>query len=411
VLFSVWFKKQLRRKEYEQQLQDLASMIIGHHGFIDLFHSPMGWSTPLFQRFQHMSLQAARLGGLALYGGHPQVDKDVFVFKYAQDNVVVFDALDERVVACVFDALRLTSQTKILRLQSIDLVTRLEDIERFIDDGITVVYEYIDAISEEITGAIPDFVIERHMALLRDERVLVVATSDNLFEEVRQQRGGNCLLSTNGVDLDHWRKAQHVPPSDIEPVVQSGRTVVGYHGALANWIDYELLRRIADDGSYELVLIGYEHDASFAESRLAQHPRVHFIGSKSYFVLNEYAAFYDIGILPFKRSALTDSVSPVKLFEYMAAGKPVVTTDLGECSKYASCLVAKSQDAFLKHLRTAAAAKQDKTYMAALATDAELNSWREKAVAMYNLAGVSIERDNTPVLLEENAISTRWENN
>ena len=387
-LGSVWMEKQLRRKTYERRLRELRKIIIGHADFIDLFHVPMGWSTPLFQRFQHMSLQAAQLGGLALYGGHLQVDKDLFVFNRVEGNVIVFDALDDRVVQCVFDALSEVRQPKMLRLQSIDLATKISDLEHFIQDGITIVYEYIDEISEEITGAIPAFVIERHKWLLRNEAVFVVATSDRLFAEVNRYRTNQCILSTNGVDLPHWRKIVPHPPADMEPALASGRIIVGYHGALAKWIDYELLKKIAIDGRFELVLIGYAHDDSLELSGILDISNVHFLGSKSYFVLNEYAIFYDIGILPFKRNELTESVSPVKLFEYMAASKPVVTTHLPECVKYKSCLISDTHDDFLKNLATAAVAGGDSAYMAALANDAEKNSWAEKATSVYQLAGI-----------------------
>ncbi len=387
-LGSVWMEKQLRRKTYERRLRELRKIIIGHADFIDLFHVPMGWSTPLFQRFQHMSLQAAQLGGLALYGGHLQVDKDLFVFNRVEGNVIVFDALDDRVVQCVFDALSEVRQPKMLRLQSIDLATKISDLEHFIQDGITIVYEYIDEISEEITGAIPAFVIERHKWLLRNEAVFVVATSDRLFAEVNRYRTNQCILSTNGVDLPHWRKIVPHPPADMEPALASGRIIVGYHGALAKWIDYELLKKIAIDGRFELVLIGYAHDDSLELSGILDISNVHFLGSKSYFVFNEYAIFYDIGILPFKRNELTESVSPVKLFEYMAASKPVVTTHLPECVKYKSCLISDTHDDFLKNLATAAVAGGDSAYMAALANDAEKNSWAEKATSVYQLAGI-----------------------
>lgn len=384
-LSSMWLKKRMHNNLYERKLRELRSIISGHQGFVDIFHVPMGWKTPLFQRFQHMSLQASQLGGLALYGGHLQVDVGLFVYDRSEDGVLVFDALDQRVVDVVFSALRHCSGKKILRLQSIDLATRIEEIKRFLDDGFIVVYEYIDEISEEITGEIPSFVLERHKWLLSEPRVLVVATSDKIYEQVRQQRQTNCLLSTNGVDLPHWYSApRNGVPSDMESAMRAGRVIVGYHGALANWIDYDLLRKIAEDGRFELVLIGYAHDSSLEESGLLECEHVHFLGSKSYFELNSYAACYDIGILPFRKYALTESVSPVKLFEYMAAGKPVVTTDLRECAKYQSCLVASNHEQFMANLESAISLMSNAEYMNLLRRDAEENSWRGKTLAIFD---------------------------
>lgn len=396
-LSLAWLKKKWRGKLYEKRLAELRNIIACHKDFVDIFHVPMGWKTPLFQRFQHMSLQASQMGGLALYGGHLQVDVDLFVYERSQDGVIVFDALDQRVVDVVFSALRQCHGAKILRLQSIDLATRKEEVEGFLADGFVVVYEYIDEISEEITGQIPPFVLERHKWLLDDPRVLVVATSDKIYEQVRRQRQFNCLLSTNGVDLHHWRNvSRRNVPEDMKPVLNAGRVVVGYHGALANWIDYDLLRKIAEDGRFELVLIGYAHDSSLEESRLLECPHVHFLRSKSYFELNKYAVSYDIGILPFKKYDLTESVSPVKLFEYMAAGKPVVTTDLRECTKYESCLVAGTHDQFMANLGSAIALRSDATYLALLGKDAEQNSWRGKALAIFDEIGLEATASQSP---------------
>jgi len=382
-------KKFLHKDQYEHDLRELERKIARHKSFFDIFHVPMGWNTLLFQRFQHASLQVAKMGGFALYGGHPTVDKNIFVYQEVKKNLFVFKATDDTVTQRVLAALekRTKDQIVILRIQSIDLVTTAEDVQNFLQLGFKVVYEYIDKISPEITGNVPDSVYRRHEAILKDERVIVAATSDQLFEEVEGHRTRNCILSTNGVDVDHWRIAKGNPPEDLKPAL-TGRTVVGYHGALAKWTDYDLLRRIADEGNYELVLIGHEHDDELPKSGLKEHPRVHFLGSKSYFELNTYAVWYDVAILPFRKTDLTQAVSPVKIFEYMAARKPIVSTDLRECKKYQSCLIAETHEEFMTQLRRAVDLATNETYLGILDREAEENSWYEKTNEILRLAGI-----------------------
>ena len=383
-------KKILFKQKFEIELKQLEQVILKHQSFFDIFHVPMGWNTLLFQRFQHVSLQTAKMGGLALYGGHPTVDKDIFVYQEVKKNLFVFKATDNQVTSRVLAALeKRKDRNVVLRIQSIDLVTTAKDVQNFILRGFKVIYEYIDEISPEITGNVPDLVNYRHEAILKDERVIVVATSDQLLEEVQRYRTKNCVLSTNGVDVDHWRIPKRNPPEDIKCAL-TGRTVVGYHGALAKWIDYNLLRMIADEGSYELVLIGHEHDDEFPKSGLKEHPHVHFLGSKSYFELNTYAVYYDVAILPFRKTTITQAVSPVKIFEYMAAGKPIISTDLRECKKYQSCLIAKTNEDFMILLKHAIKLRTDQDYLALLNSEADENSWQTKTAEILRLAGVNL---------------------
>ncbi|MBK7317613.1 polysaccharide pyruvyl transferase CsaB [Candidatus Villigracilis affinis] len=382
-------KKAIFKQRYERELKELETIIAGHNGFFDLFHIPMGWNTMLFQRFQHVSLQSAKLGGIAIYGGHPTVDKDIFVYKKAAENLYVFKATDPQITERILQALEKKGNSTVLRIESIDLVTTAEDVENFLRRGFRVVYEYIDEITSDITGNVPELVRDRHQALLRNEAVFVVATSDQLYEEVARHRAKNFVLSTNGVDLENWRIPKGEPPVDMKSAF-TGNTIVAYHGALAKWLDYDLLRMIADEGSYELVLIGHEHDDAFEKSGLKSHPRVHFLGSKPYSQLNQYAIHYGVTILPFKKSNLTEAVSPVKIFEYMAALKPIVTTDLRECKKYKSCLTAETNEEFMLQLKRATDLRNDAEYLKVLDTEANENSWEHKTIEILNMTGVKL---------------------
>lgn len=347
------------------------------HTFIDIFHVPMGWNTPLFQRFQHLSIQAGNVGGISFYGAHPLVDKDIEICEFISPTLCIVNLDNYEVKRKLFEILDRKSGLKIIRLQSIDLATTIDDLRSFQEKGYNILYEYIDEITPQITGNIPKFVLDRHEYVLSNEEISVVATSDKLFNQVKPYRTRNMEMITNGVDYDHWNIDRNSIdcPEDIKGIVNSDKVVIGYHGALAQWIDYDLLIKLAMDERFILLLIGHEHDESLKDSGLLTYKNVHFIGSKPYSELSQYAAFYDIAILPFIVNDITESVSPVKIFEYMASQKPIVTYALPECLKYKSCLIANTEKEFIEQIEKALKLRFDKSYCRLLTEEALENTW------------------------------------
>lgn len=391
VLFSINRGRRivLRKQNLARQTQ-LFNLLEQHSGFFDWSPAPIGWNAKMFQRYQHISTGCANLGGFALYGGHPSVDKDLSTYSVVSQNLYVYDATDASLHQRIFSTLANVNQPKIVRLHSVDLKISLLQIYAFLDAGFKVIYEYIDLLLPEILGMIPPEIYDRHHAILEDERIFVLATSNKLLADVQRYRSRNFALNTNGVDVAHWRMPVYQPPADLQSILASGRYLVGYHGTLASWIDYEILRAIANHGRYDVLLIGLQHDTSFKSSGLGEHPRVHYLGSKPYHALNQYAAYYDIAILPFLKNDTTDTVSPVKIFEYMAAGKPIVSTNLVECEKYRSCLIARTAPEFIDALGVALERRKDSNYQALLASEAVANSWQQKTREMLALVGIPV---------------------
>jgi glycosyltransferase involved in cell wall biosynthesis len=382
----------INRAQIKVRTEELLSIIENHTGFIDLLHYPIGWNNVMVQRYRHISSQMTTFSGcLALYGGNWRVDKNLFVYQMSSDGVCVYDATNPYVQMGVLKALKASKAQKVIRIQSIDHQTTFDDVISFLDAGFKVVYEYIDLLIPEIMQDLSEEILARHVAMLADERITVLVTSDKLFQDTGLYRDKNFFLSTNGVDPKHWRLSSRIVPPDMLGLVDRGRNILGYHGTLANWIDYELLRRAADDGRFEIVLIGVMHDASFLDSGLHKHPRVHYLGGKPYKILNHYTSCYDVALLPFAKNEIADTVSPVKIFEYMAAGKPIVTTDLLECKKYQSCIITERHEDFISKLEYAIAQKKDEHYLSILNKEADENSWRKKSMDILKWVGIDIK--------------------
>ncbi|MDH7568020.1 MAG: glycosyltransferase, partial [Armatimonadota bacterium] len=121
-------------------------------------------------------------------------------------------------------------------------------------------------------------------------------------------------------------------------------------------------------------------------ARLAALPNCFFLGPKAYGDLPGYVAHFDVATIPFRLNAITHSCSPVKLFEYMAAGKPVVTTPMREVLKYRSVLIGDTPQAFLEQVGRALLLRYDPGYRDLLAQEAAANTWTARAETLLAAA-------------------------
>lgn len=185
---------------------------------------------------------------------------------------------------------------------------------------------------------------------------LVVVSAEKLFED-KKHFNPNTHIIRHGTDWRHFRTAidgELEMPADIATLPHP---IIGFHGLLADWVDFELIRKLAEhfaDGS--VVLIGKTTvDAEEKIKVLDGIPNVHRLGRKPYAELPAYCVSFDVAINPFVINELTLAANPLKVREYLAAGLPVVSTDIPEVRVLEDCLVGVDHSDFVQKVEHALA--------------------------------------------------------
>ena len=377
------------RKNYEEA-NAIFHKILKKEKFkaVVVFDSRVGWNIPLFQRSQHMANELTDDGYLYFYRTSEQFDPHVKTVEKLKDRLYLVNMANFALQNAMFDLLKEYKGHKFLSLYSTDVYLDEQYIkEKYIDNGFKIIYEYIDELSDEISGHLPDFVYDRHKNIIEDKSNIAVGSADKLIEEIEEIRGKeNVAMITNGVQYDHWQYRSDEVPEKLKDIVSKGNPIIGYFGALAKWFDYELLKKVAKERpNYEIVLIGFLYDNSFKDSKIDELENVHYLGIVDYKELNQYSQYFTISTIPFLLNDITESTSPVKLFEYMAMGHPIVTTDMRECRKYKSVLIGKSHEDFIEKLDFALTLDKKDEYYNYLKEEALANTWREKAAILDRL--------------------------
>jgi glycosyltransferase involved in cell wall biosynthesis len=180
---------------------------------------------------------------------------------------------------------------------------------------------------------------------------VVFTVSDFLFEK-KSRINPNTVLSPHGVDFDLFHTAAEgsTPvPADIRDIPHP---IAGFFGLIEEWIDIELIAQTADaNPDVSFVLIGREA-ANVALLRTRRN--VHLLGHKPYSELPAYLSAFDVCLQPYKNHPQVVNSNPKKLREYLAAGKPVVSTPVREVEKYGAFVyIAHDHAEFSDRLREA----------------------------------------------------------
>jgi len=347
---------------------------------IAIYPPTLIWGEHLFQRPQQIFRALARKGVLGFYcSTSPSADgfdgfRKVADHLYLCSDIALLRGLDERA-------------------ETILWMTRPD--HRWyggLFPGALTVYEMIDELE-----VFPEYCegMERDHLLALAEADVVVATARKLHERIRPIRE-DVLFAPNGVCLEDFQVAPHLegPPSDMGRIVRRGKPIIGYYGALAEWFDYDLVNECAKACTdYSFVFIGPDYDGSVR--RLQKRRNVFWLGPKKYSALKQYLRYFDVATIPFQVNAITESTSPIKLFEYMAGGKPIVTTALPECTRYRSVLIAQDRDDYIRKLRIALQKRRDPDYLLSLQQEAKENTWEARVEAILEtprLADAEVRR-------------------
>jgi len=186
----------------------------------------------------------------------------------------------------------------------------------------TVVYDCMDELSAFAHA--PATLRLREAELLR--RASVVFTGGQSLYEAKRGRHPNVHAFPSSVDVPHFARARQI---GVDPPDQAGipRPRLGFFGVIDERMDIELLAGVAAARpEWSIVLVGPV--VKIDPAQLPRAANIHYLGQKSYDQLPDYIAGWDVAMLPFARNDATRFISPTKTPEYMAAGKPVVSTSI-----------------------------------------------------------------------------------
>lgn len=252
-------------------------------------------------------------------------------------------------------------------------------------DNKLVIYDAMD--DWAAFGAAVDQRIIGHELQVVQRADIVLTVSDKLQQRFSQIHP-NAHLIRNGVDapffgaVPQYRRSKEDELHDLE-----GRAVAGYVGGLHDWVDLNLLVQAAACAP-EIIFVVIGPASPGVEPLLAQQPNIRYLGPRPYSALPGYMAYFSVGLIPFKCNLLNESTNPIKLYEYLGAGLPVVSTGLPEVvamERPGVVAIADTPERFAGEIRLACNRIDTPEQTAERCRIAAENSWESRAASLCSL--------------------------
>jgi len=212
----------------------------------------------------------------------------------------------------------------------------------------SLIYYCVDDMSA--FNGVPKRIISRFDDELTKEADFVFTVSRGLFNKKRSSNK-RTYYSPHGVDFQLFNRAniekEIERPEGLERI---SKPIIGFYGLISkDWVDYELIRFLAERRpEWSFVLIGKIDER---RDGLPRFRNIYYLSIKPYEELYKYSRYFDVAMLPFNMNQLTVHSHPLKILEYLSVGKPVVSVNIPEVSKYENMIeVASNHEEFLEKL-------------------------------------------------------------
>jgi len=207
----------------------------------------------------------------------------------------------------------------------------------------------------------------------------VIVCSQNLFESRRKLAGERAHLIPNGVDAKHYETVLNDATPLPAAAAKWKKPVFGYTGTVhSDRMDVQLVHDVAkrmQNGT--LVFVGPNHLPPVQRELLLKTGQVQFHPAVAYEEIPNYMRAFDVCITPHRTSSFVQSLQPIKLWEYLAAGKPIVATDISGFRDFPELVrIARSPEEFAREMTEAAA--EGTRLSAKRQAVARANSWQSR---------------------------------
>jgi UDP-galactopyranose mutase len=217
-------------------------------------------------------------------------------------------------------------------------------------------------------------------------RADLVFTGGQSLYEAKKNRHRRIFPFPSSVDVAHFSKAR-APQADPDDLARIPHPRLGFFGVIDERMDLDLLAAVAAQRpEWHFVLLGPV--VKIDPAVLPRLPNIHYLGMKSYAQLPAYLAGWDVALLPFAKNEATRFISPTKTPEYLAAGRPVVSTSVRDVvrpyGEQQMVRIADTPDAFVAAIEASLSPQPDAWRRTVDAFLSEM-SWDHTWMAMRRL--------------------------
>lgn len=354
-----------------QQIEDFLE---GYEGKIFVFPSPSCPWGYMFQRPQQLARALAKEGYKVFYmvdtsfpyqpdwyvRGSLEIEPNLYLFN---DN----DCGKKLIEAC---------KNKLLHVwQYWPHQLKTISIWKEMHNDIFKIYDCIDFIDtfDSYDGIINDF----EKSILESDCLLATAKS---IKKDLAKFNKEVLYVPNAVTLGDFLNYELFHWSILDELKEDQKKIIGYYGAIAEWFDFGTIIHLAKSNpDWWIVLVGeiYPTVENQVED-LKQYNNIKILKRVSYNKIPHLLSLFDVAILPFVINDITLSTSPVKVFEYLAGGKNVVSAPLPEVLEIEGVFIGEEKEEFVKKVKLALDTSNEIERVEYLRKIAEQNTWQKR---------------------------------